>query len=205
MRVTVTTKTLGLGALALALMAPASLAQNPAPAKVGIINIQSAIVATKDGEKARAELQAKLGPRAKELEARGAEIQKLTETLQKGANTQSQEQKDKLAREIDDKKKRLQWDTEDLNGEAQQEEQKMVNAIGNKMLVIIDKYAKEKGFTLILDVSPQQSPVLWAAEGVEISRDIVERYDKEYGGAAPAAAPASAAPAAKPPAAPAKK
>jgi len=202
----VTIKTFGVGALALAFVAPAAPAQN-APAKVAIINIQSAIIATKDGEKARNDMQTKLGPKAKDLEARNAEIVKLRDALQKGANTQSQEQREKLQREIDDKGKRLQWDNEDLNNEAKQEEEKIVNAIGNRMLVVIDKYAKEKGISLVLDVSTQASPVLWAADGIDISRDIVERYDKEYGtnplspgGAAPGpAALPSAAPAAPAP------
>ena len=46
-------KHLGLAALALLAAAPATPAQQ-APSKVAIINIQSAILATKDGEKARA-------------------------------------------------------------------------------------------------------------------------------------------------------
>jgi outer membrane protein len=199
----------GLGVVALALMAPAVRAQTPAGPRpnVAIINIQQAIIATKDGEKARADIETRFGPRAKDMEGRQAEIAKLKDQLAKGSNTMAQEQRDKISRDIDDKTKRLQWDSEDLQNEYQQEQQKLVNEIGQRMIAVIDEIAKEKAVILVLDVSSQQSPVLWAANGIDISRDAVERYDKKYGVAlgTGAAAPASgtaapgAAPAARPP------
>ena len=177
---------------------PAVLAAQ-APTKVAIINIQGAIVATKDGAKARDAIQQKFEPRFKQVEAQNNEIQKLRNQLSTLANTASQEVRDKLGREIDDKQKKLQWDTEDLQNDLQQEEGKLVNEIGQRMMQVIDEYAKQQGFALVLDVSSQQSPVLWAANGIDITQQIVELYDKRFGAGAPgAAAPASPPPAAAP-------
>jgi outer membrane protein len=39
------------------------------------------------------------------------------------------------------------------------------------------KYATEKGFTVVLDVSSPQSPVLFAANEVNITNDIIQAYD----------------------------
>ena len=50
--------------------------------KVGVINIQSAIIATKDGQKAAQELDAKAAPRRKTLESRQNEINALKDQLQ---------------------------------------------------------------------------------------------------------------------------
>lgn len=192
---------LGLGLVALAVTIPGMRAQAPTPAssaKVAIINIQGAILATKDGEKARNDIQAKFASRAKEMEGRQAEIQKLRDQFQKGSNTLGQEQRDKLSRDIDDKTKRFQWDSEDLQNEVQQEEQKLVNDIGQRMVTVIDEIAKEKTLAIVLDVSSQQSPVLWAANGIDLTREAVERYDKKFG--VTSGAPGSAAPAATTPA-----
>lgn len=196
-------KYLGLAAIALLAAAPALKAQ-PAPTKVAIINIQSAILATKDGEKAREAIRVKFEPKSKEMEARMGEINRKRETLQKSANTLSVEAREKQTREIDDLQKKYQWDAEDFQGELQQEEQKLVGEIGNRMIAIIDEFAKAANFALVLDVSSQQSPVLWAASGIEITRDIVELYDKKHVvGAAPAATTSAkpATPTAQPPAA----
>ncbi len=175
------------------------------PTKVAIINIQGAIVATKDGARARESIQQKFEPRFKQLESMNSEVQKLRNQLTTLANTASQEVRDKISREIDDKQKKLQWNSEDLQGELQQEEGKLVNEIGQRMMQIIDEYAKQQGFALVLDVSSQQSPVLWAANGIDITQQIVELYDKRFGSSeAPAAKPAAGAPAAAPAAAPKK-
>ncbi len=176
------------------------------PTKVAIINIQGAIVATKDGAKARESIQKKFEPRFKDVEALNNEVQKLRNQLSTLANTASQEVRDKISREIDDKQKKLQWDTEDLQNDLQQEEGKLVNEIGQRMMQVIDEYAKQQGFSLVLDVSAQQSPVLWAANGIDITQQIVELYDKRFGAIeAPAARPAASAPATAPPAAAPKK
>ncbi|MBI4892828.1 MAG: OmpH family outer membrane protein [Acidobacteria bacterium] len=193
-------KNVGLGALALALSAATLAAQTPT--KVAIINIQGAILATKDGTKARDAMRVRFEPRAKDLEGRNAEIQKLREQITKGANTMSAENREKITREIDDKQKKLQWDSEDMQNELQQEEGKLINEIGQRMIQVIDEYSKGQGFAIVLDVSTQQSPVLWAANGIDITQQIVEGYDKKFGaGAAPGSTPA--APAAKPAAPPA--
>ncbi|GIU74981.1 MAG: hypothetical protein KatS3mg004_2068 [Bryobacteraceae bacterium] len=201
-------KTLSLATL----VAAATLGQAQTPTKVAIINIQGAIVATKDGAKARESIREKYEPRAKQIEALNNEIQKLRNQLATLANTASQETRDKISREIDDKQKKLQWDSEDLQNELQQEEGKLVNEIGQRMMQIIDEYAKQQGFALVLDVSSQQSPVVWAANGIDITQQIVELYDKRYGAGeasgakpAPAAKPAAGAPAAGAPAAAPKK
>ncbi len=183
-------KTLGLPVLALCLAAPGLRAQ--APTKVAIINIQGAILATKDGDKARQALSTKFEGRTKGMESRAAEINKLREQLSKGANTMSADAREKLTRDIEDKQKRYQWDAEDLQNEIQQEEQKVVSEIGQRVVAIIDEYAKASGFALVLDVSSQQSPVLWAAAGIDISNEIVQLYDKKHGGDAAAAPPAAA-------------
>jgi len=190
-------KILGLAAAAALLAAPAALAQQ-APAKIAIINIQNAILATKDGEKAREQIRAKFEPRSKEIEAAGADVQKLREQLQKTANAISAEAREKLSREIDDKNKKLQWESEDFQSDLQQEEQKLVGEIGQRMIQIIDEHAKANGYAVVLDVSSQASPVLWAATGIDITVDIVQLYDKKHG--AGAAATPAAAPAPKPPA-----
>ena len=185
--------------VALGLVAPTAPAQSPS--KVGIINMQGAMLATKDGEKARDSIRAKLEPRAKELEGRMAEINRLKDQLNKGANTMSAEARDKLSRDIDAMSKKYQWDSEDFQNDMTQEEQRLVNEIGQRMVAVIDEYSKANTLAVVFDVSGQQSPVLWAANGIDITTQIVEGYDKKYGvGGGPSTLPAAkpAAPGAKP-------
>ena len=184
--------------------APAPAAAAAAPVKVGVIQIQAALASTKEGQKAAAELETKLAPRKKELEGKQAEIKDLQERLQRGGNTLSDSAKEDLTRNIDAKTKSYNREIEDAQAEVQEEQQKVVNALGLKMMAVIDKYAQQNGFAVILDVSNQNTPVLYASNTVDITKDIIDLYDKTVFTPSPAAAPArTAAPAPRPAAAPA--
>ena len=197
-------------------------AQAPAPApttaaapnKVGVIQIQAAIVSTKDGQAATAELEAKMAPKRKELETQQAGIKDLQDKLTRGGNTMSQSAKDDIQRQIDSKTKSFNRDVEDAQAEAEAEQQKLVNELGGKLMQVIDKYAQQMGFSVILDVSNPNTPVLYASNTVDITKEIIDLYDKQApapkaGGAAttqrPPAGLSPAKPTVAPPPAPVKK
>lgn len=181
--------------------------------KVGIINIQDAIIRTEEGQKTAKTLSEKYAPRQGDLEKKKRDLDDVQAQLSKGRNTMSEDARTNLIRQIDQKSKALTRDNEDATAEYQQEESKLINGIGQKMMSVIDKYAKDKGYAIILDISSQQSPVLYAVNSVNITDEIVALYDKGQGGggaatsSAPAAAqpappPKSAAPVTRPPVAP---
>jgi outer membrane protein len=194
-----------------ALTAAHSLAQVQLPNKVGVIQIQSALVSTKDGQKAAAELEAKLGPKKKELDRKQVEVKDLQDKLQRGGNAMAEAAKQDLMRTIDQKTKSFNRDMEDAQAEYDQEQRKLLDDLGQKMMQVIDKYAAANGYSVILDVSNPQTPVLYASNAIDITKEIIELYDKAAAGAPatapakPAAGPAPAVPkpAAAPPAAPA--
>jgi outer membrane protein len=189
-------------ALALGFAALAQ-AQAAAPTKVAIISVQQAILQTKDGQKASAELQAKFLPRRQELEKKQASIQTLQDQMKKGSATMSEDAKNKLARDIDSNQKSLQRDSEDFDADVQQEEQRIMQDLGQKVMDVIIKYATQNGFAMVLDVSNQQTPVLWADPSSDITTEIIKLYDQAHPGTgASAPAPAGAKPTAPPPAAP---
>ena len=174
-----------------------ALAQAGAPpTKVGIIHIQNAIIQTKDGQKAAADIDARFGPRQKEADRKGAELQALETQYRNGVNTMSEEAKSKLAREIELKRKLLQRHVDDARADLEQEQRRVLDELGQKMMVVIDKYAADHGYAVILDVSTQQSGVLYASSTIDITSEIVDLYDKNSGLPAPAAP--AAGPAKKP-------
>ncbi|MBK7929802.1 MAG: OmpH family outer membrane protein [Bryobacterales bacterium] len=183
--------------LAVLVAGAATLAFAQTPSKVGIINIQQAIIATKDGQKAAGELQTKFDPKKKQLEAMQGSIAALQQELAKGSNTMAEAKRTQITRDIDQKTKELQRASEDAQAEFEQEQNKLLNDLGGKLMVVIDKYARDNAYSLILDVSSPQTPVLFAANGVEITKEIVDLYDKN--------SPASLPPAPKPAVTPAPK
>jgi len=114
----------------------------------------------------------------------------------------------KLLREIDVKEKQLQRDADDAQTAYNAEWQEGLSGVAQKIATTMKKYAADSGFTLLLDVSSQQSNVLWAVPQTDISQAVVDLYNKQSGIAAPpppsprpaqTAAPRPAAPKPTPP------
>jgi len=173
-----------------------------APSKPATIHIQKAMLSTKEGEKASADLQAKFAPRRAALDKKQADIQGKQDQLKKGAATMSAEARDRLSREIDADQKSLQRDQEDFEADVQAEEGKVMNELGGKLMEIIGKYATQNGLSLVMDTSNQQSQLIWADNSIDITADIIKLYDLAHPAAAappaPAAVPKAPAPAPPP-------
>jgi outer membrane protein len=164
------------------------------PSKVGVIQIQAAIVSTREGQKATQEFQSKLEPRKKELDRKAGEIRDLQDKLARGGNAMAESAKTDLTRTIDAKTKSYNRDMEDAQAEADADQRKMVDELGQKMMQVIDRYAQANGYSVILDVSNPQTPVLYASNQIDVTKDIIELYDKST----PTAGTTTSAP--KPPA-----
>ena len=161
--------------------------------KVAVVNLQAAIAGTKDGQNAINDLQKQFGPRKVDLDKRQSEITQLQDQLNKATTDADRV---RLTREIDEKTKLMNRAREDAQADLDQERQKVMQRIGSKLMALTDKYAKDHGYTWVLDVGGQQTPVVYYAESIDITKGLIELYD-----ASPAGAPAKpAVPPAKPPA-----
>jgi len=140
------------------------------------------------------------------LGKRQCDIGQLQDQLNRWRNTMSEEARQKLVREIDQKTKALNRDTEDARAELDQEQQKLMGELFSRIQVVLDKYAKDNGYALVLDISSPQTPVMYASNAIDITREIIELYDKNAPSATSAApAPAASRPPAPKPAVPAAK
>ena len=176
---------------------PASAA--PAgPAKIAVIAFQVAVGQTNEGQRNFADLQKKYAPREEQLKNLNDEIETLTKQLQTQGDKLSDAERASRAKSIDDKKKKLDRDAEDARNDFQQEMQDMYNGLASKVYDVLETYAQQQGYTLVLDVAQQQTPVLYATESTNITKAIIDAYNVKSGVPAPPAPPAGAAPKAAP-------
>lgn len=184
--------------LAAALTATASMGQtqgqsapggaqagSTAPSKVGILNVRQAIVNSAEGKQASAELQSQFAARQTELE----NLRKQIEDLQNRARTGerlSDEERNRLGRQLDQFTRLYRRKEEDLREDLASAEQEVVDRIGSKMMDVVDRYARENAYAVVLDVSGQ-GPVIYASNQVDITQDIIRLYDQAHPvtGAAP--------------------
>lgn len=149
--------------------------------RIGVINIQGAIVNTNEGQRDFAALTKKFEPTQAKLKALNDEIEADKKTLQAQQDKLADDERARKVREIENKQKTLQRQLDDAQNDFQTQQSELGNRIAGKMIDIIDKYAKANNLSMIIDVSGQQSPVLWAAEQVNITPAIVEAYNTASG------------------------
>jgi outer membrane protein len=177
--------------------APAAAAPS-GPAKIAVIAFQVAVAQTNEGQRSFADLQKKYQPKQTQLKALSDEVDGLTKQLQTQGDKLSETERAARAKTIDDKKKQLQRDAEDAQNDMSNDMNELYNALAQKVYDVLNDYAKKQGYTLVLDVAQQQSPVLYATESTNITKAIIDAYNTKSG--VPAPTPAAGAPAA--PAAP---
>lgn len=193
-----------LSALVAVLGVPFSLraqSATPAQTKIGVINIQAAIANTAEGKKVFADLQKKYTPRQQELQRLQKEIQDIQDQLSKQATTLSEEEQGRLSRDAEEKQKLLKRSAEDAQNDFNHDRDEAISRMGAKMVRVIGDYAKQNGFTLVIDGA--QVPIYFASNDTDMTEAIIKRYDTANP-VADAAAPAKPAPPATTPAATAK-
>ena len=171
------------GWMALALAAGAS-AQVTTNQKIGVIDMQSAMVATKDGQKSAADLRAKYAPKQQEFQQRQSQLQQKQDQLRRTQNTISEDAKAKLAADIDSLERNLQRDTQDAEQDMNQDQQRIVQELSGKMMKVVSKYAQDHQFQLVFDVAGQPNNIYFASNTIDITRDIIGLYDQENPGSA---------------------
>ncbi|MEP6715728.1 MAG: OmpH family outer membrane protein [Terriglobia bacterium] len=181
--------------------------------KIAVIDMQGAILQTKEGQKASGELKAKFGPREDDFNKRGQALTAKQDQYRKAAATMSDDAKAAADRDIALASRNLQHDVDDAKADFQTEENKLLGAIMSRMQAVLNKYANDNQITMIVDISSQPNNLLFADQSANITTAIISLYDKTENtpaltGPAPAAkAPAPQAPVRKPgtPAAPAPR
>ena len=159
------------------ILAWGTAASDPAPLKIGVVDIDQAISSTDEGKAAREELarkereaQGKIQPLVDRLRALEEEIKAKKFVLSEEALFQKQLDLVEMRNQIQNKAKeienKLKIDTERLRG-----------PLIAKLRGIIESFGKDGGFTLILG---RGTPgVLYTREALDVTDRIIEKYNQK--------------------------
>ena len=169
---------------------PAAAASAPAvpqaiPAKIALIAFEQAVFATNEGQRAVQEVQKKYEPKKAQIDSMAQEVDSLKKQLQSAPATLSDDERASRLKNIDTKEKQLNRDAEDANTAYQSDLQEAYAKVAQKVSVTTKKYVSDNGFTLLLDVSGQQSNVMWALPTTDVTEAVIGAYNTASGVAAP--------------------
>jgi outer membrane protein len=186
--------------------APAAVTPEAIPAKIAVIAFEQAVVATNEGQRAVAAVQKKYEPQKSTIDTKSAEVDSLKKQYQALPATLSDEERANRLKDIDTKEKALQRDVEDAQTSYNNDVQDAYGKVAQKFGGTAVKYAQDHGFTLLLNVSPNQQQLptlLWWQQATDITEAVINAYNVASGIAppppsAPAPAPHRTTPAPPP-------
>ncbi len=149
-------------------------ARAPAQVKVGIINMQRAVLGTEDIKKASSDMQTKFKPRQDQLD----KLQKDMADIQ--AKLQSQQvpaaaQVD-LTAEGQRKQREAQRISEDLQADVERERTDILQRASQRMAEVVKKLAEDKGFDVIVDTTT----TVFYKPALEVTEEAMAAYNKAY-------------------------
>ena len=144
--------------------------------KIGVINAQKVIQQTKKGKEITGRLE-KIGKvKQQKVETLQEKIKKLEKELASPAlNTQTREKKNM---QLQTKRTELKRFIEDAQREMRQKSQTELSHLRQDIMPVIEKIGKDKGFTLILDLTT--SGIAYFDKTIDVTNEVIAEYDKKY-------------------------
>jgi Skp family chaperone for outer membrane proteins len=200
-------------ALSLVLVAAPTFAQAPAPAappapqaapaeapfptgaKYAFVNIQRVAAESGQGKTLSSRVQALNAKKLTELNEKNKALQTSQQKLDSGASVLSDAARAQLEKDIDRQQTEIQRFTDDAQKEVQDLQTELQSEFQQKLGPVIQQVAQEKKLEILF--SALDAGIIWADAGLDLTNEVIRRFDV----AAPvAAAPAPAAPRAATPA-----
>jgi len=168
------------------------------PAKIALVAFEQAVFATNEGQRAVQDIQTKYKPKKDQIDALSTEVDSLKKQLQSAPATLSDAERATRLKTIDTKEKQLNRNAEDAQTAYNADLQEAYGKLAAKVSATLKKYVSDNGYTLLLDVSSQQSNVMWANQSTDVTQAVVTAYNTSSGVAAPAPSAPSAPAASRP-------
>ncbi|QGY41045.1 OmpH family outer membrane protein [Pseudodesulfovibrio cashew] len=143
--------------------------------KIGIVNIQAAVLNSDYGKEIAKSMQQKFEPMQKELEKEAAEIKKLEDELKNQNVALKLEARQDRQREFRRKIRDHQDSLVAFRQKVQAESEKQRQPILERVIKVIDEYGKSNGYTVIIEST---NNIVYAADGVDVTKDIVNSLNK---------------------------
>jgi outer membrane protein len=169
---------------------PTPPAQPPRPfpegAKFAFVDIQAVASLSSEGKSASAKLDALKKKKNDELVSKSTALKTMQDKLTSGGSVMSDSARSQLEKDIEKAQRDLQFAQQDAQTELTDMTNQLQGEFQDKLNPIMEAVRAEKGLLMIFSV--RDSGILAADAGLDLSNEVVKRFDAAAK-AAPAAAP----------------
>src|SRR5215510_16619756 len=155
-----------------------------AQTKVGVINLQKAVLESAEIKAASAAMEARYKPRVARIEQLNKDIQGISDNLQKNAGKMTPQAEATLNADGQRKQREAQRLQEDLQADVDRERNDILGKASTRMQDTVKQVAEAKGLDLVVDVPY----AVYFKAAMDITPEVIAAYDKAHPAAAPPAA-----------------
>ena len=160
-------------ALALASAAPLQAAPPTQGAankvlRIGVVDVARVVNESPQAARAKSSMATQFAKRKNELEAKSNALRQDMDRLAQDGSVMSEADRDKLQSDIRDRQRELQLERSKYNDDVSDAEQKEFEQMRADILKIIDQYAEDNGYDLILG-----DGVIYSSKAVDVTDEIL--------------------------------
>jgi outer membrane protein len=163
-------------ALVLAGMVAAAEPAAAADLKIGYIVTPKLLGETKLGKESSAKLMAKAEAAEKSFAKDVEELKKMQDDIIKRGAVLNDEEKQKLGEQFELKNREVKRKKEDAQREFDKSRQTIENEMMTKFRTVIEKFAKDNGYDLVLDAGT----LLYISSKADVTNEVIQLADKSY-------------------------
>jgi outer membrane protein len=155
-----------------------------AQTKVGVINLQKAVLESAEIKAASAAMEARYKPRVAQIEQLQKDIAAISDNLQKNSGKLTPQAEASMQADGQRKQRDAQRLQEDLQADVERERNDILSKSSAKMQAVVKQVAEGKGLDIVIDVPY----AVYFKAAMDITTEAIAAYDKAYPAGAPAAA-----------------
>lgn len=177
-------RTIGMTLLSMCLLLCLSWNQEAVGAeiKIGTVNLQKVLSESETGQSGQKKLEQKVEEFRSKFADRRDKIQALQGSIDRKRSVWSEQTLKEKEQELSEMQREFRVKQEDAKYELEQLQQEIMQPILKELQGIIEDYAQEHGYTLILDNTEKglnsRSGLLYGSESIDISDEILDILNK---------------------------
>ena len=147
-----------------------------AQTKVGVINLQKAVLESADIKAASAAMEARYKPRVTQIETLDKEIAAIAQNLQMNAGKLTPAAETDLNAQGQKKQRDVQRLRDDLQADVDRDRNDILQKAAAKMTDVVKKLAEDKGLDVVVDMPY----TVFSKPALDLTTDATAAYDKAY-------------------------
>ncbi|ADD69057.1 outer membrane chaperone Skp (OmpH) [Denitrovibrio acetiphilus DSM 12809] len=147
-------------------------------AKIGVLDFQQVLKQSESGKEVYNKLQTQADDYDKKLQTLGDKIKNMQDEYTQKESIYKEDTKEKKRTEIQREIRNFNTAKEDYSKELKRLEMRHLKRVQDEVMKIVTDLGKELGYEVILEV--QNSAVLYMADSVNITDNVIKRYDNVF-------------------------